>query len=263
MWKERKKKMKAILLCDGLSIEKIPQLCKKLELGIEVQTFCVPELYAENNPEGLSQVKHEIEGITYVTMHGPYRDLNTGSADYLIRDITKRRYEQAYNIATELNINNMILHNGCAEKNKRYGEWIRNSISFWHDFMSDKKGDFTFQLENVYELHPGLLSDIIDGINDKNVKICLDIGHAHCYSEQTVLKWVCELKDKIGYVHMHDNDGTFDSHLDLGDGNIPLKDVCNCLEQFAPNAIWAMEADQGNMIKSIDWLLNNGFLQMK
>jgi sugar phosphate isomerase/epimerase len=253
--------MKDLLLCDGFSIEQVSQLCRQLKLGIEVQTFCVPELYIDNNPEGLSLVWEEIKGISSVSMHGPYRDLNTGSADPLIRNVTKYRYQKAYDIAAELNISNMILHNGSVKRHKRYSEWLKYSISFWHDFLADKPVDFTIQIENVYEVHPELLCDIIEGINNRNVKVCLDIGHAHCYSEETVMKWVCVLKDRIGYVHMHDNDGTMDSHLDLGNGSIPLKDVCASLEQYSPDAIWAIEADCGNMVQSIDWLANNNFIK--
>ena len=55
------------------------------------------------------------------------------------------------------------------------------------------------------------------------------MGHAHCYSEISVLKWAKELAPYVGHVHIHDNAGDRDSHLGLGKGTIPWEKVLKLL----------------------------------
>ncbi len=57
---------------------------------------------------------------------------------------------------------------------------------------------------------------------------------------------------------MNDNDGTTDQHRAIGEGNIPFRDVCNALNEYAPNAIWAVETQTSGLNKSYDWLKESG-----
>jgi sugar phosphate isomerase/epimerase len=101
--------------------------------------------------------------------------------------------------------------------------------------------------------------ETLDAISDSRVSACLDIGHAHCYSNTPVLNWIEKLGTRIAYVHLHDNDGTGDQHLPIGEGNIPFKEVFNALNEYTPNAIWALEIQPFGLMKSYDWLRENGF----
>lgn len=69
-----------------------------------------------------------------------------------------------------------------------------------------------------------------------------------------------KLKDKIGYVHLHDNNGEYDEHLGFGEGNLPILEVFKLFEQYAPYAIWAIETSLDSKEKSYLWLQENGFL---
>ena len=252
-------------MCDGPQAARNAEFCRRYGLGIEVQAFCVPELYLEDNPGLLEQTRLETAGLSTVTMHGPYRDLNTGSADRMVRETAAYRYRQAYEMAVALGCSGMVLHNGCVRKDKRYASWVQNTIVFWKDFLAEEqndfRNDFTFYLENLCEQGPDMLSDVLDGIGSFRVRACLDVGHAHCYSLRSVVDWVVALGSRIGYVHLHDNDGQTDGHFDLGEGTIPFEDVCASLEQCAPRAFWALEADGGSMVKSLHWLRGKGYLK--
>ena len=115
-------------------------------------------------------------------------------------------------------------------------------------------------IENHLDHTPEMLSTVIAGINRDNVKVCLDLGHVHCYSKTSLLEWIKTLNDKIGYVHIHDNNGEKDEHLGIGKGNIPMIEVFNALNEYAPNAIWAIESKVEDMDESIGWLKINNFL---
>ncbi|MBU3146671.1 hypothetical protein [Clostridium sp. CF012] len=68
------------------------------------------------------------------------------SFDKMIRNVTKNRFEYAYDLAEKLKDNNIVLH------------------------------------------------------------------HGYCNSKISDIEWIKKLKVKIGYVHMHDNNGLEDEH---------------------------------------------------
>lgn len=59
-------------------------------------------------------------------------------------------------------------------------------------------------MENVLDEDWRLLLDVYKQVEHPNFKLCLDMGHAHCYSEISVLEWAQELAPYIGHVHVHD-----------------------------------------------------------
>ncbi|MDO4740219.1 MAG: sugar phosphate isomerase/epimerase family protein, partial [Eubacteriales bacterium] len=59
---------------------------------------------------------------------------------------------------------------------------------------------------------------LFDGLDSPHVAMCLDTGHAHvngCLPEITRV-----MKNRIRYIHLHDNDGVRDSHRAPGMGSI-------------------------------------------
>jgi sugar phosphate isomerase/epimerase len=184
-----------------------------------------------------------------------------GSSDEMIRDVTRNRFEYTCDIAKQLGIKSIVLHHGYVPKTSYPSYWIKRSIAFLNDFISDKDKEIMIHLENVLEFDSDMLYQIIDGLKDKNIDVCLDIGHAHCNSKISVVEWIKRLQGKIGYVHMHDNNGLEDEHLGLGMGNIPMNEVCEALEQYSPNAVWAIESGYEYMQKSIDWMVMKGYIR--
>ena len=69
------------------------------------------------------------------------------------------------------------------------------------------------------------------------------------------------LGSRIGYVHLHDNQGKEDEHLGLGRGSIPMVETLHCLQECCPQAVWAIEAHELGIEQSIEWLDARGFLE--
>ena len=65
-----------------------------------------------------------------------------------------------------------------------------------------------------------------------NAAALLDTGHAHVngWKLSDVLR---DLNNKLVGVHIHDNDGTADSHLPVGCGNIDWNDYFTAINQYA------------------------------
>ena len=60
---------------------------------------------------------------------------------------------------------------------------------------------------------------------------------------------------------MHDNHGQKDEHIGLGQGNLPLKEVFQSLQYYAPTAIWAIESGGIGRTQSLSWLYQHGFIK--
>lgn len=94
--------------------------------------------------------------------------------------------------------------------------------------LKDREGP-EIVMENVLDEDWRLLLDVYRIVDHPKFKLCLDMGHAHCYSEISVLEWAKELAPCVGHVHIHDNAGDRDSHLGLGKGTIPWEKVLKLL----------------------------------
>lgn len=242
--------MREIILCDDGNVEQTAKIAKERGFGIEVQAFHDPD---NLKPTAFEDHQNALKGIALTSLHGPFGDLNPGSSDNKIREVTKERLEEGYIAAVRLGIKNVVFHNGYIPGTRQMKRWLPESIKFWQEFAKSKP-ETRFHIENMLEHSPELLGELMDGIGLPNVDICMDIGHAHCNSKQSVVAWIKYLRGKIGYVHIHDNHGETDEHLGLGEGTIPLIEVFDALDEYAPNAIFAVEAEGNGLIKSADWL---------
>ena len=99
-------------------------------------------------------------------------------------------------------------------------------------------GDVVLCLENVRNNNN---LDSLLQLNLPNVKMCFDLGHAHCYGDENVL--YNKYQDKIACSHLHNNTGK-DTHELLNVGDIDymkflnllscVSGASNCLECFPP-----------------------------
>ncbi len=250
--------MNTILICDDCKVDEVAPICESRGFGIEVQAFYQPSVIEDGKK--IAYHKERVANIPVRALHGPFGDLCPGSFDPMVRDVARRRFEQAYRVVLELDASHVVLHHGYVPATSGREGWIRRSAAFWKDFLEDKSVNVRFHLENVLEWEPTLVAEVVKAIDRPNVDITLDIGHAYCNSRTPVLEWIEVLGPRIGYVHLHDNHGEMDEHLGLGEGDIPVLDVCHSLEERAPKAVWAVEAEGIGIPQSLEWLATHGFL---
>ena len=66
--------------------------------------------------------------------------------------------------------------------------------------------------------------------SDQRARFCLDTGHANLFGD--VSEFIEKLRDKLSYIHIHDNFGDEDSHLAVGDGNIDWEKTASLLKRI-------------------------------
>lgn len=252
--------MRQIILCDNGEPEKIVELCLMSGFGIELQSFYQPEKLVDEKL--LGSARELAKGVAVKSMHGPFGDLCPGSFDWEVRALARKRFEQAWSAAKRLEAAHMVLHHGYVPNTSPPEAWLKRWPAFWRDFLDSKDGSVKIHIENHLDLSPKLLSEAVALVGrEDSFDINLDIGHVNFASKIPAAKWIERLKGQIGYVHLHDNHGSGDEHLGLGQGSAPLEEALHALEECAPNAIWAIEAPGDGVIQSLDWLQAHGFLE--
>ena len=203
------------------------------------------------------------------SLHAPFWDLNLGSKNQTIKEATMKVFNYAYRIAKELECTEIVVHNGFIPNTSFYQGWVKNATSFWQEFFANKDDSITIMIENQCEEDSEILKMVIDSVNDKRLKVCLDIGHSHSNSDMKVEDWIITLADRIGYVHMHDNHGKVkgrpsylnDEHLGLKMGNMDIEKVCTLLEEYSPDAIWNIECKLDYIEDSVKVLKDLGYIK--
>lgn len=183
----------------------------------------VPGIYevVDNGPLSPSDDDVEklrrMEGFTY-TVHGPYDGINIASKSRELREKSIEAHRRSMQVAHRLGAEVYVLHPGKAAggseelnldavyKLVEFGEGLGLRVGLENGYVGS--GPLTYLPEQFKEL--------------EGVPIVLDIGHAFVAG---VLSEFLEMKDRIIEVHFHDNDGSADSHLCLGDGIVPWSRV--------------------------------------
>lgn len=253
--------MKEIRLCDDGNINETFELCQKNNLGVEIQGFYNP--YIDKKDELLNLYKEIMPRITGgKSYHAPFWDLNLGTKIVELQEAMMKIYNEAYKIAKELNCTEMVIHSNYKPGTDWYDGWIKRAKTFLQAFLNDKDYSITICIENQFESDSELFIKLIDEVNDKRVKVCLDIGHAHANSNMSVEEWIKTLGNRIVYYHLHNNHGKQtilgynkdDEHFGLDNGTIDVENVLKTAEKYTPDAIWNIECKVEFLQNSIDCL---------
>lgn len=245
-------------MCDDSEIDLMIKQAIKFNMGLELQAFHKPFL-CEDVRE-VERYKKLIKPINTLSLHAPFGDLCPGSSDPMVRDVAMNRFNLGYSVAEELGIKNIVFHIGWIPGAGSPTNWTRRCVNFWRDFLKDKDPNTSFFIENLFDNTMEIIKNVILGVADNRVRICLDIGHVNCYSKINLIEWIKCLGNLIGYIHLHDNNGYEDQHLGIGMGNIPMKDSLLEIERVSYDAIWALEMYPEYINKSIEWLKKEDFI---
>lgn len=165
------------------------------------------------------------------SMHGYFIDINPASADPVIRAHSREACNKSCEIAKRMGADGMVFHSSCFPnlRGSYMDSWAKTAGGFFSQ-LADKHS-MKIYIENSADLDPDPIKALIEEASNDKVKVCLDSGHAFL-SRAPLEKWMDELHDYVGYVHLSDNMGHFDDHMPLGTGRINLElldDFCRTL----------------------------------
>jgi len=226
----------SMLFCLG---EPFPSLLKRLE---EVDVNCV-ELIDEGqhalNSKRVKALKRvaNSKGLDF-TIHAPFVDINIASLNPILRRIMLKRLEKSIAYAHQLKSKQWVFHSGWKTGVSEFYpnlDWQLNLLSVRTLLAFAKKHGVEISIENTPEPFPFLLKRMQDfalfySELDSEIGLTLDIAHAHTVHQ--ALEFIERFSDKIVHVHVSDNEGKYDSHREIGHGNIDWQAIAEALRRI-------------------------------
>ena len=242
--------------------------------GLELDHLCISENLNEENREKTIEDMTKAAAGRRIIVHGPFTELIPCAIDERARNLAMERHMESLQVCRELGAGKLILHSGWIPS-MYFPSWqVEKSVEYWKKLVeevgaaapdTDKAGaptagcgsfpseDFTICVENVFEPEPDTLIEIIDGVDDPRLKICLDVGHANAVKTGgPVEEWIEKMGERISHLHLHNNDGRSDSHGELTDGELDMDRLLRLAEKCCPNATYTIESRKCE--RSVAWM---------
>ena len=192
-------------------------------------------------PEIKGQVKELMEttGIE-VTLHAPFSDINIAAFDTAARKHSVDVLLEHFRIASDLDLRTVTFHPGVIGPiqywdKDRVGRMTRRSL----EEISAQAKEFStsIALENMPGMYFATVqtTDEIEAmLEGLDIDMCFDIGHANTTDQ---LPGMTRLLPRMTNIHIHDNVGEKDKHMELGTGNIDFADVIPRLSGYKGNYV--------------------------
>jgi sugar phosphate isomerase/epimerase len=230
-----------------------------------ISTFCLHKIPLREALDHIAPVTNQVEimddGLHFLTntellesyslnisLHAPCRSVNIASILEPIRRASVEVLDQCFAIAAELNAP-VVLHPGyCTWREEYQRALAQNRKSMTELKQKARERSVVMYVENMgnwdyfFLRYPSELP-LLDGCG-----LALDIGHAHL---NNCLEGF--LATTVSHFHLHDNDGTTDSHAPVGKGTIPFPQVMESVRRNRVVPIIEVETFEG-VLASMDAL---------
>ncbi|MDX2137835.1 MAG: sugar phosphate isomerase/epimerase family protein [Chloroflexota bacterium] len=205
------------------NIEACVALATEHGLGIELMAFAYPACLDNDWQAVVSHYKALLAPVRdHLTMHGPFFDMSPGSLDARINALTAERYRHALRIAAELQVKIVVFHANfiAAIRTEEYRRgWQERNVVFWGGLAEEaQRLGVMIAVENMWEFDPFIIGDVLRKVEHPHLRACLDVGHAHLFSDTPFGTWLETLAPYIIHVHINNNPGDSDMHQSLVNG---------------------------------------------
>lgn len=238
-----------------------PQLKDYLELlrkrRYDLEIYLSAAVLDQIEKTDLESMIERLDWGPRLSLHAPFMDLNPGAVDPMVRSVTQVRFRQLLNVAAILKPRAAVFH--AAYDRWRYSGrkdvWLDYSIDTWRKVMDTaaKTTGLRVAVENVFDEDPEALQMLIEKIDSPDFGFCFDTGHFNLFSKVPMEQWFKALGRHLVEVHLHDNDGTADSHWAVGRGTFDFEKFFMLMNEFAPVPVFTVEAhDRDDVEASLD-----------
>jgi sugar phosphate isomerase/epimerase len=227
-------------------------LALEFGLGVELMHFASPDVLDASPQTVVADAKQAVAGVTGpLSLHGPFFDMAPGSIDERVNDLVRLRYTQALHIAAELGAHRMVVHANflASIRNDFYRRgWHARNVVFWSNFADIARAyDVVILIENMWEYDPSIIADVLREVGHPNLAACLDVGHAHIFSDSGVSldDWIGTLRPWLLHAHLNNNNGELDEHFgfDWRNGVLRYSEILPSLRELTRPPWMILEMD--------------------
>lgn len=198
------------------------------------------------DPELLERVADGCAGAGLSrVVHGPFFDLNPGALEPFVFEATAIRYRQTLTAAERLGAGTVVFHPGY--EYWKYGGrselWLEASHDFWPPLVElAEEFGIRIAVENIYETEPTTLAQLLSRIDSPLFGHCFDVGHWRLFSDRSLDEWFSALAKWTLHLHLHDNTGSGDDHLPVGEGDIDFGRLFRLVDALPQAPTMTLEA---------------------
>jgi sugar phosphate isomerase/epimerase len=193
-----------------------------------------------------------------LTLHAPFQDMAPGALDDGVLAACRGRLRRAFRQLPAFQPVAVVCHLGFDARHYGWNraEWLGRAAATFKELAAAARAQgAAVMLENVYETDPEIFLEVLDRVKAPNLQVCFDVGHLLAFSTGDFPRWLKTLAPVIGQLHLHDNHGDHDTHLALGTGRVPLKEVLEHLAGAGRRPLITLEPHQeGSLNPSLEYL---------
>ena len=193
------------------------------------------------------------------SIHSPFNDLNIASLDKHIRRTSINEVKSSIDLANKIDAEVVVIHPGKIS----YG--ARNYVDYVYELNDDAFKEIANYahdagvypcFENMPDIEGFMYKDVnqlMNIIEEVDGYMTLDLGHAHTNNYKPEELYF----DRVKHIHVHDNDGSDDTHLTLNEGTFNLNNFFNLFEKKGYSDVYLLELHSKESIKnSLDFINN-------
>lgn len=216
--------------CVYVGIDDVPQaLPQLLELGLGVEVIFnnARSLWPQAKWEILLGIADDIHdaGLT-ASVHAPFYNLGLASRDDHIAEYTYQTHAASIEVARALGSPLAVFHTGFLPQypHTMREKWLAKFTGKLSSLLEvAAENGVILAMENTYEPDTTLFHEIFERVQHPYLGMCLDTGHATCFSKAPATEWSHVFAEQIVHVHLSDNDGNEDLHWSLGKGAVDFR----------------------------------------
>jgi len=196
-----------------------------------------PHILSQTRVERLLEMKASYD-LRYA-LHAPFTDVNIAATDPYMREVILQRLETTIKWASTLEARALVFHPGNSTAAERFSQetpWVLNLLSVKRLLRFAEEYGVKAMIENVPEPFPYVMKSVED--------------FERFYEEVDnirgeIFSFIRRLGNRIGHVHVSDNDGSADMHLQVGKGTIDWDDVVSALKESSYGGWITIESYDG------------------
>ncbi|MEH6942554.1 sugar phosphate isomerase/epimerase family protein [Bacillus sp. JJ722] len=156
--------------------------------------------------------------------HMPVMNFNPALPD----EETERIWLECRRMLDIIPFDYVLLHPG---KNDSIEEGIKNATQFGQKLLAQLPEATTIVFENVPNAKGAIgtsvseLIAIVEQLDQKRAKIMFDTGHSYMNHSTNILEECRKALPYLFGLHINDNHGQHDEHLQIGEGTIPFQQI--------------------------------------
>lgn len=241
---------------------------------LEIQDITDPELLDGDWQARAHAISAMLQGHTGRRgIHGPFYGIDIGCKDRAIQAVVQQRLLQGLEFAQIVGASHMVVHSPFMAFGSPFSaiqpKTLASTIQIANHIMAPvvaKAAEIgcLLVIETIQDQQPQHLRSLITSFNSPWVRHSIDVGHVRITMTRggaSVPEWIRQNGDLLEHVHLQDNDGSYDAHLGLGQGDINFTSIFATLQGFAHRPRLILELNNHHDIpQSWQYLKNLGLV---